>query len=346
MYRPILIGVVAFGALVVPVAAQQSSASSPYEGTSTPPAEDVVVTTTQQFKAAPVVPAPGSDTYQVASQQKPAAGRPYEDPVTSDEVPQSSSRRPQSGSTSTSTVDPDDDIVQAARPQSQPQSVNPTPTSPGASSPGPVLNERAYNYDPDGDIVHPNRHKAGELGVGARIQVRLMTRLSSGSSDRGESFRSRVIYDVVQDGVVLIPAGSELSGHVVDVSSGHFAGHGTMRLRPDAVVLPNGTRYHLYAELAGTQGSHTKMGSEGELKPSARTGRDTVEYGSVMGAGAVTGAVVAGPGGALVGGVVGAGVVTAHLLINHPQATLESGTMLVFTLTEPLSMTHNADNGD
>jgi hypothetical protein len=31
-------------------------------------------------------------------------------------------------------------------------------------------------------------------------------------------------------------------------------------------------------------------------------------------------------------------VVTVHLLTNHPQAKLEPGTAMVFTLTEPLQM--------
>jgi hypothetical protein len=36
--------------------------------------------------------------------------------------------------------------------------------------------------------------------------------------------------------------------------------------------------------------------------------------------------------------MVGAGVITVHLLVSHPQATLESGTALLLTLTEPLQM--------
>jgi len=54
--------------------------------------------------------------------------------------------------------------------------------------------------------------------------------------------------------------------------------------------------------------------------------------------GAVTGAVLGGPGGALAGGIIGAGVITVHLLVDHPQATLEDGTVLLFTLSEPLNL--------
>jgi hypothetical protein len=37
--------------------------------------------------------------------------------------------------------------------------------------------------------------------------------------------------------------------------------------------------------------------------------------------------------------------VTVHLLVNHPQATLESGTTMVFTLTEPLDMVPAPSSG-
>jgi hypothetical protein len=43
--------------------------------------------------------------------------------------------------------------------------------------------------------------------------------------------------------------------------------------------------------------------------------------------------------GALAGSLVGAGVVTTHLMVDHPQATLEPGSTLLFTLTEPMNLT-------
>jgi hypothetical protein len=125
---------------------------------------------------------------------------------------------------------------------------------------------------------------------------------------------------------------------VVESSSGHFAGHGTLRLRPESVILADGTRYRLYAELTGTPGSGTRLGGEGTVRPGSRAEHNGIEYGGAVGAGVITGAVVAGPVGALTGGLIGAGLVTAHLLINHPQATLEPGTTLLFTLTERMSM--------
>jgi hypothetical protein len=149
---------------------------------------------------------------------------------------------------------------------------------------------------------------------------------------------------VLQGDNVLIPAGTEIDGLVAEVSSGHLGGRGSMRLRPETMILPNGARYQLHADLSGTLGSRTKVGSEGAVLPDSRLKRDGIEYGGAVGAGATTGAIVAGPAGALTGGLIGAGVVTAHLLVSHPQATLEPGTTLEFTLSEPLQITPASEN--
>jgi hypothetical protein len=48
----------------------------------------------------------------------------------------------------------------------------------------------------------------------------------------------------------------------------------------------------------------------------------------------------------LTGGLIGAGAVTVHLLVSPPQATLESGTTLLFTLTEPLYLSRAVESGN
>jgi hypothetical protein len=200
------------------------------------------------------------------------------------------------------------------------------------------LTQRGAAADPDSDIVHPRPLRPGELPEGVTIRVRLLDGLSTATTEKGEAFRSRVASDVLQDDHVLIPAGAEIDGRVVEVSTGHTGGHGSMHLRPETVILTDGTRYQFHAEITGTPGSRTKVGSEGAIVPDSRLKRDGIEYGGAVGAGAVTGAIVGGPVGALTGTLIGAGVVTAHLLISHPQATLEPGTAMLFTLTEPLNL--------
>lgn len=177
------------------------------------------------------------------------------------------------------------------------------------------------------------------------IRVRLLSSVSTAFSGEGDTFRSRVATDVLQGGKVLIPAGSEIDGRVTHISTGSFGGHGSMHLSPDTVILPDGSRFRMYGQLTATPGAHANVGSEGSINPGSRLKRDGIEYGGAVGAGAITGAVLGGPAGALAGSLIGAGVITAHLLISHPQATLDEGTVLDFMLTEPLNLVPAATTG-
>lgn len=219
------------------------------------------------------------------------------------------------------------------------------------SAPGePVLTARASAagsaFDPDGDIVHVQPLPPGVLAEGTALRVRLLDRLSTAFSETGQPFRTRVVSDVLQGGQVLIPAGAEIDGSVAEVSSGHFAGHGSLRLRPETVILPDGARYGLNAMVFGTPGSRTHVNVEGTIMPNSRLKRDGIEYGGGVGAGLVAGAFIGGPAGALTGTVIGAGAVTAHLLLSHPQATLERGTTLMLSLTDNLRLVPAAPAGN
>jgi hypothetical protein len=288
----------------------QNSQSNPYAGTSSPPPDDTIIDNTPQAPAAkpPAVhyaqpAAPVQPTPAPAMQAQPPA------PV-------------ESFTGGANPGDPDGDIVHVA------------PSSTGE----PALNQRPEAPDPDGDIVHPAPPPPGVLGEGTQIRVRLLDTLSTAMSQSGETFHTRVASDVFRGNDVLIPAGSEIDGTVVQVSMGHTGGHGSMLLRPETVIMPNGSHYRLYAQLTDTPGSNTHVNSEGTVIPGSRLKKDGIEYGGAVGAGAVTGAVLGGPAGALAGTLIGAGAITVHLLVDHPQATLESGTALIFALTEPLNL--------
>ena len=219
----------------------------------------------------------------------------------------------------------------SAGPDASYSSNYPSPNPP----PAPLYTRSA---DPDGDIVHPLPSRSGELIEGTTIRVRLMDRISSSETEKGEPFRGQVAQDVIQNGQVLIPAGSSIEGRVSAVSTGHLGGHGSFRLRPEAVILPDGSRFELHAETTAAPGSKAKIGSEGSINPGSRAKKDGIEYGAVVGTGVVAGAVLGGPVGALTGGLIGAGVVTTHLMVDHPQATLEPGSILWFSTTEPMNL--------
>jgi len=326
MNRPILVCALFVAATAV-LGAQEASQSNPYQGTSNPPPDDTIVTSSTP-QAKPPAGQVETDTQARPTSVDPAANFPVDDSSSNTPV-STAARYSAKPAANYQEAGGDDGIVQVV------------PEQPAQRG----LNQRAYADDPDGDIVHPRQSIPGEVKEGTSIRVRLLQRLSTATSANGDTFRTRVASDVLQHGRVLIPAGAEIDGRVMHVSSGHAGGHGSMRLQPETVILPNGSRYRLFAEITGTPGSRTHVGEEGTVLPDSRLKRDGIEYGGAVGAGAATGAILAGPVGAVTGTLIGASVVTTHLLINHPQAVLEMGTTLLFTLTEPLTLVPAATGG-
>ena len=312
MNRSIFVCTLMIGA-AVSLAAQQAGQSGQFEGTSKPPSNDVIVSDPPMDATPAQKPSPAHASVQSS---EPARAQ--------DQI------QPQPRAEEPAPLHSNDGIVQIA---------------PDPVEASPSLSPRAAT-DPDGDIVHPQPLGPNEIDEGTLIRVRLLDSVSTSSSKEGESFRGRVASDVVQDDHVLIPQGSEIDGHITHVSSGSFGGHGSMNLAPETVILPNGSRFRMYGQVTSTPGSNTRIGGEGTINPGSHLKRNGIEYGGAVGAGAITGAVLGGPAGALAGSIIGAGVITAHLLISHPQATLDEGSYLQFALTERLNLVPAGPNGN
>ncbi len=302
-----------------PAAADQSrgatNAGDQYTGVAKPPADDAIVTS--EDAPAPVPRKPSPAVPAAAAPAVPAAA-PVENPDYGIVTSTNDTSRSSAG-------------LPAAMPNSE--AANSERDERGAH-----LISRPQN--PDYGIVGMVPSPANQLAEGTDIRVRLLQALSTRRTQDGETFRAQVAKDVYKDGRVVIPMGSELRGRVVEVTQGHRLGaHATIRLRPDAVILPDGTAYHLYAQAisSGQPGTHTDQ--EGGIQPKAHVAKDLAEYGGGAGTGAVVGGVLGGPVGAGAGALVGAGLVTTHLLLQKPaQAQIEEGSELVFSLTEPMDL--------
>ncbi|MGC2546430.1 MAG: hypothetical protein WA426_11335, partial [Silvibacterium sp.] len=290
------------------LAQQQPDASNPYQGVSQPPPDDTIVTT-------PDTPPPATDA-------KPSPAIPAVAPTASAATPR-----------------PDEPVITTGPSEGGPQQYDNTDygivTMPGSakaaiSGDTAVLHTRG---DPDADIVTRVPGPSNELPEGTDILVRISNDLSTKRTTVGSSFQGQVMSNVTRDGAVLIPTGSVLRGRVVQVSQGHhFGPAATLRLRPDTVILPDGTAYHLYAQVRRSQAAGTRTASEGGIEPTSHVLIKTAEYGVGVGTGAMVGAQLGGPTGALVGGLVGAGAVTTHLLLQHPAAAVvPAGSEIVFS---------------
>ncbi|MBV8115135.1 MAG: hypothetical protein JO300_10365 [Silvibacterium sp.] len=291
--------------------AQQATNSDPYSGVSQPPPDSSITTAPDAQPAPP--PA------------KPSPAVPAASPTPAPEPAPAAT--PPSSTPATSATNPDFDIVSSVPGQ------NPPPATSGAT-----LQTRP---GADEGIVSSIPQSANELAEGTNIRVRLSDKLSTNETSAGSAFQGEVVRDVYKGGSVIIPAGSTLKGRVVSVSQGHHLGpSATLRLRPDMVILPDGTAYHLYGQVAGSEAPGTKTDSEGGIQPRPHTVKTGVEYGAAAGTGAVVGAYAGGPVGAAVGSIVGAGIVTAHILMQHPSAAVvPAGSIVTFSLTEAMALT-------
>jgi hypothetical protein len=163
------------------------------------------------------------------------------------------------------------------------------------------------------------------LPAGTSFGMTLSTDLNTKTATTGSSFTGTVAEDVVVDGRVAIPAGAEVSGHLLDAArSGKSSGRAHMQLSYDNVSF-GGHTYNIAAA------SDTIFGKGGSGKDAA-----------MIGGGAVAGGVLSKVlGGSAVGGAVaGAAAGTAaSLLTRGPDLHLEAGKKLDVTLQAPVTVT-------
>jgi hypothetical protein len=290
-------------AQAAPAAQAQVAKPNPYEGVSTPPSNDAITTTEQAPATPPAVNTPA-----------PAAVAPP--------VPAVSSN-------------PDAGIIETPLPSST-EDYTPHAAELHARSAASSFDSSADNRNDDGIVTYVPG-PANALPEGTIFKVRMVQDIDAASTTAGTPFRATLTQDILRNGRVVVPVGSELHGRVVYATAGHrLTGGSVIRLRPDEFVLPDGTRYHLHAQVIDTYGSDTKEKGEGNIVANQHGKRTLAELGAGAGGGAIVGAAIGGGVGAIVGTAIGAGAVTAHWLLTDSPANLPAASVVVFSLTDPM----------
>jgi len=205
----------------------------------------------------------------------------------------------------------------------------------------PVLKPRVVQ-DPDAGIVIDVPRKENELPMGTQMRVRLNKDVDTTTTQAGTPFTAQVADNVAVDGKVFIPAGAVLEGRITEVRGGRrIRGTALIHLQADGIVMPDGTRLPLRAQVIDTdQSAETKTDVEGNILRKDHPKETLAVVGLAAGGAAAAGGVLAGPAGALIGAGVGAGVSTVVWLKQDRQAHLPEGTEVVLSLTEPLDFSH------
>ncbi len=300
--------------------AQSSPSQDQYSGVARPPADDSIVANEDTPTPVARKPLPGVLANSAVTNNTPESVRVAGAPVS-----------PRSTVHSAPVENPDYGIV---------TSTHDTAASPVSSADPDSTRLVARPQNPDYGVIGMVPSPSNQLAEGTDIHVRLLQALSTRHTEAGENFRAQVAADVFKEGRVVIPSGSELRGRVVGVKQGHRLGaHATIRLRPDSVILPDGTAYHLFAQAVSSSAPGTRTDQEGGIQTKMHVYKDLAEYGAGAGGGAIIGGVFGGPVGAGAGAIVGTGIVTTHLLLQKPaEAHIEQGSEVVFSLTEPMDL--------
>jgi hypothetical protein len=274
----------------------------------------------------------------------------------------------------TGTSHPDETVITSSPERIQPSHPAPPPPPPQQisgyvatpDSPAtPVLKTRgasSYNADPttsaltdvrrgepmlrdagpsaDDGIVTRLPGAANDLPLGTLLHVKISHEISTRTTVAGTAFTASLDEPVERDGRVLLPVGTVLSGVVSDVHGGtRFTGSPSIHLLTRSLTLPDGTSYSVQAQVIDTAlFKQTKVDSEGTILGRDHVGQTAAAMSLTTGAGAASGAVIAGIPGAVIGAGVGAGISTVVWLRQDRQTELPAATRVVFQLMRPLTV--------
>lgn len=162
------------------------------------------------------------------------------------------------------------------------------------------------------------------------LRIRLDDTLTSIDSNVGDPFSATVVDQGDYQN-------ARVYGHIAKIDmSGRVEGHTSMMLRFDRLVMPDGRRASIHAEIIELYHapSGEKVDVEGAIESGSR-GRKTAEHTAIgAGAGALLGGIFGGGKGAgigsIIGGVGGLGTTAFH---GHQKITLSSGQEMLIRLT-------------
>ena len=164
------------------------------------------------------------------------------------------------------------------------------------------------------------------IDQGTQLAVRLIDPIDSEKNQTGDTFHATLNAALTSDGEQAVPAGTEVTGHLVDVkSAGKFKGQSVVVLQLDR-LSSGGKTYDLQTD------QYRKTGSS--------RGKNTAEKvggGAIIGG--IIGAIAGGGKGAAIGTAAGAGVgAGAQEVSKSQQIRLPSETILNFTLQAPITV--------
>jgi BON domain len=202
------------------------------------------------------------------------------------------------------------------------------PVSSHNSDPAPVVAVAPPPAETTAPLTPPPPPRPQKVTIpsGTTLAVRLVDTIDSETSHLGQTFHATLDTPLAVEGDVVIPAGYDVEGHIVDIkSAGKFAGQSVLALQLDRISV-GGKYYNIQTDQYRRQGTSR--------------GKNTAEkVGAGAGIGAIIGAIAGGGKGAAIGAAAGGGLGGGVQAATHgQQIKLPTETVLNFTLQGPLTV--------
>ena len=181
-----------------------------------------------------------------------------------------------------------------------------------------------------------------QVDTGTVVRVRMSGDISSKNAKVGDRFTTTVTEPVYSnDGVVVIPVGSTMTGKVDSVTPAKKGGDpGQISVSFVSVRLPNGTTRNINGSLTDLNTKSAKSDNEGGASGDDRKNDKVIFIGGGAAGGALIGAAIGGGKGALVGGILGGlGGLAGERFTKGEEAQVKSGTEFGVMLNQSVSMT-------
>lgn len=174
----------------------------------------------------------------------------------------------------------------------------------------------------------PSGPRAYTVPMGTSIEVQLPAAITTKTAKVGDRISANLTQDLVVDGKVIARAGGLLQGSVSEVISGSkkIGGTPTLGLSFDNLTLADGT-------------DTTVTGTVTQVAAKSDKGRDAAKIAGGAVAGAVIGHQVDGDQGKIIGGLLGAAAGTLAAKKTGTEVELPAGTVIGFTLNQPVNVT-------
>jgi hypothetical protein len=177
---------------------------------------------------------------------------------------------------------------------------------------------------------------------GTKVLLMLKNSVSSRNAKPGDGVFLESTFPVVENGRVVIPAGTFVQGVVDSVKrSGRVKGRAELLLHFTTLVYPNGYTVTMPGSLESSDSSDSQKvkDKEGTLRADGNKGRDAGTVATTTGTGVLIGGLSRGVKGGLIGGGIGAAVgVATAMLTRGDEVRIESGSSVEMILQRPLDL--------